>query len=46
MMRCNNESRIKKDGTVSTYVSYFCGNYARSGRSACSAHIIYQQPLE
>ncbi|MCL2299949.1 MAG: recombinase family protein [Firmicutes bacterium] len=46
MMRCNQESLTKKDGTVSTYVSYFCGNYARSGRSACSAHIIYQQPLE
>jgi hypothetical protein len=46
MMRCNQESREKKDGTVSNYVSYFCGNYARSGRSACSAHIIYQQPLE
>lgn len=27
------------------YVSYLCGNYTRSGAGACSAHIIYLNPL-
>ena len=27
------------------YISYMCGNYARSGKGACSAHIIYLNPL-
>ncbi|QNK40285.1 recombinase family protein [Caproicibacter fermentans] len=27
------------------YISYMCGSYARSGKAACSAHIIYLRPL-
>lgn len=33
-----------KKGKVK-YVSYLCGSYARSGKGACSAHIIYLNPL-
>ncbi len=33
-----------KKGKVK-YVSYLCGCYARSGKGACSAHIIYLNPL-
>lgn len=44
-MRYSQESHTyPKKGKVK-YISYFCGSYARSGRSACSAHIIYLNPL-
>ena len=44
-MRYSQETHIyKKRGKVK-YISYMCGSYARSGRSACSAHIIYLNPL-
>ncbi len=33
-----------KEGFVK-YVSYLCGNYTRSGAGACSARIIYLNPL-
>ena len=46
MMRYNQESHVRKGGRKVTYISYLCGNYSRSGKGACSAHIIYQQPLE
>jgi hypothetical protein len=45
-MRYNQETHdYPKAGRV-THVSYLCGNYSRSGKAACSAHIIYQKPLE
>lgn len=44
-MRYSQETHTyPKRGKVK-YISYFCGSYARSGRSACSAHIIYLNPL-
>ena len=44
-MRYSQETHTyPKKGKVK-YISYFCGSYARSGRSACSAHIIYLNPL-
>jgi len=39
------EKRKKADGSVVKYVSYLCGNYARSGKCACTAHIIYENVL-
>lgn len=44
-MRYSQETHTyPKRGKVK-YISYFCGSYARSGKSACSAHIIYLNPL-
>ena len=44
-MRYSQETHdYPKRGKVK-YISYMCGSYARSGRSACSAHIIYLNPL-
>lgn len=44
-MRYHKENRTRKSGRKVKYINFFCGNYARSGKAACSAHIIYQQPL-
>lgn len=44
-MRCHVEKRTNKKGEVKQYVSFVCGNYSRSGKSACSAHIIYENIL-
>ncbi len=39
------EKMPKKDGSVSVYRSFMCGNYSRSGKTACTAHIIYENVL-
>jgi len=39
------ENRKKADGSMIKYISYLCGNYARSGKCACTAHIIYENAL-
>ena len=44
-MRYSQETHVRKNGNKVKYISYICGNYSRSGRGACSAHIIYQNPL-
>lgn len=44
-MRYAEENHVRKGGRKVKYISYVCDNYSRSGRAACSAHIIYQQPL-
>jgi DNA invertase Pin-like site-specific DNA recombinase len=44
-LRANVERRKKADGSEMKYVSYLCGNYARSGKIACTAHIIYENAL-
>ncbi|MFT9078540.1 recombinase family protein [Ethanoligenens sp.] len=44
-MRYCEENHVRKNGSKVKYVSYVCGNYASSGKSACSAHIIYLKPL-
>lgn len=44
-MRMSIEKGTRKDGSKSQYISYFCGNYSRSGKSACTAHIIYESAL-
>ncbi|WP_341349197.1 DUF4368 domain-containing protein [Ethanoligenens harbinense] len=44
-MRYAEENHVRKSGRKVKYVSYMCGNYGRSGKTACSAHMIYLQPL-
>ena len=39
------ERHKRKDGSVAVYESYICGNYSRSGHTACSTHSIYLKPL-
>lgn len=43
-MRYNVEKHQRKNGKVA-YKSYLCGNYSRSGKGACSSHIMYENPL-
>lgn len=35
----------KKDGSTAVYRYFMCGNYSRSGKSACTAHIVYENVL-
>ena len=42
----NRETQHRKNGDVRKYVSYFCGRYANSGRSACSRHGISEIKLK
>ena len=44
-MRNQVERFQHKDGETGRYSSFMCGNYSRSGRSACTAHIIYENAL-
>ena len=45
-MRNHTEKFTYKDGTSGRYSSFICGNYARSGKSACTIHTIYENALE
>lgn len=44
-MRHQTERHKRKNGSVAVYKSYLCGNYSRSGHTACSTHSIYLNPL-
>lgn len=44
-MRNHVERFTYKDGRPGRYSSFMCGNYARSGKSACSIHTIYENAL-
>ena len=44
-LRAQVERGKRKDGSEYKYVSYMCGNYARSGKVACTGHIIYENAL-
>ncbi len=44
-MKLQTEKMPKKDGSITIARSFACGNYSRSGKSACSAHIIYENVL-
>lgn len=44
-LRHNTERRKRKNGSAAFYESYMCGNYSRSGHTACSTHRIYLKPL-
>ena len=44
-MRNQNERHTKKDGTERRYSAFLCGNYARSGKLACTTHTINEDDL-
>ena len=44
-MRNQVERFIYKDGTPGRYSSFVCGNYSRSGKTACTIHTIYENVL-
>lgn len=44
-MRANIDKGIRKDGSEYRYVSFICGNYARSGKTACTVHTIYEHVM-
>lgn len=45
-MRAHNEKRKYSDGHVQEFHSFICGNYARSGKTACTVHMIYEDALK
>ena len=45
-MRNHVEKFTYKDGRPGRYSSFICGNYARSGKSACTIHMVYENVLE
>ena len=44
-MRNHTEKFTYKDGRRGRYSSFICGNYARSGKSGCTIHTIYENVL-
>ena len=44
-MRNHIERFTYKDGRPGRYSSFICGNYSRSGKSACTVHTIYETVL-
>lgn len=44
-MRNHIERFTYKDGRPGRYSSFICGNYARSGKSVCPIHLIYESAL-
>lgn len=44
-MRTQKETKIFPKAGKTTYVSYLCNNYSRSGKCACSTHTIYERIL-
>ena len=44
-MRNHIEKFTYKDGRPGRYSSFICGNYARSGKHACTVHTIYENAL-
>lgn len=45
-MKNQNERRFPKDREPYKYSSYLCGNYVRSGKSACTPHTIGEEVLK
>ena len=44
-MRNQVERFTYKDGRPGRYSSFICGNYARSGKAACTVHTVYENAL-
>ncbi|MDL2232188.1 recombinase family protein [Ruminococcaceae bacterium OttesenSCG-928-L11] len=44
-MRYQSKKNIRKDGSVEYSALFLCGSYSRSGKSACTAHIIQEKAL-
>lgn len=44
-MKANTKKDTRKDGSIHKSVSFICGNYARSGKSACTVHTMSESVL-
>jgi hypothetical protein len=44
-MRITTKNRPRSDGSIYHRISFICGNYARSGKTACSTHFIGEEVL-
>jgi len=44
-LRAHVQRQTLKDGTKTSYAGYICGNYARSGKAACTLHMIREYVL-
>jgi DNA invertase Pin-like site-specific DNA recombinase len=44
-LRAHIQRQTLKDGAKAVYASYICGNYARSGKAACTLHMIQEYVL-
>lgn len=44
-MRNHVERSKHKDGSLARYAAFICGNYGRSGKRACTIHMIYERVL-
>ena len=44
-MRIHHKTRMRMDGSEYRRTSFLCGNYARSGKTACTTHLIGQDML-
>ncbi len=45
-MRYHSERRKYSDGHTELFKSFICGNYGRSGKTACTIHSIYEDALK
>lgn len=44
-MRIHNKNRTRADGSKYHLTSFLCGNYGRSGKAACTTHLISEEVL-
>jgi DNA invertase Pin-like site-specific DNA recombinase len=44
-LRVHMKREARKDGSERRRVAYICGNYARSGKAACTVHLVQEQAL-
>ena len=45
-MRSHTKKKTRKDGSLYEHPTFICGNYARSGKMACTAHFISEDALK
>ena len=45
-MRSHNKRKTRKDGSRYEHPTFICGNYARSGKTACTTHFISEDSLK
>jgi len=45
-LRAHTERRTGKDGGEKKYISYMCANYAANGKTACTCHAVFENPLQ
>ena len=45
-MRSHTKRKTRKDGSQYERPTFICGNYARSGKSACTTHLIDEESLK